>query len=205
MCHNLLHAPKLHLDINMTEQRITIPDAYKSQLRYVEARDSRTDAEIIDSLTHVVPMTSEKNIWTYWHAGVKAMPSWCQHNIINWVRLHGSEWTVRVLDTVPGSPNHALKWIDPAILPEAFVKGTMTGPYVGPHSADFLRGAALFSYGGVWMDVGNILFRHLDKVCWDQLADENSPYTVSIPWMFEQYTANHFVAARKGDAFIKRW
>jgi hypothetical protein len=197
MYHTTSHATTPHLHIDMAEQSISIPEAYKSQLCYVEARDSRTDADIIESLTKLAPVTSEKNIWTYWHAGVKAMPSWCQHNIINWVRLHGSDWTVRVLDTVPGSPNHALKWIDAETLPEAFVTGTMTGPYVGPHSADFLRGA--------WMDVGNILFRRLEKVCWDQLADETSPYTVSIPWMFEQYTANHFVAARKGDVFIKRW
>jgi hypothetical protein len=189
----------------MAELRIPIPEAYKSELHYVNSKDSRSDAEIIDSLTKYVPVTSEKNIWTYWHAGVKTMPSWCQHNVINWVRLHGDGWTVRVLDTVPNSPNHALKWLDPEVLPEAFVKGTMTGPYVGPHSADFLRGATLFAYGGAWMDVGNILFRRLDKVCWDQLADENSPYTVSVPWMYEQYMANHFVAARKGDPFIKKW
>ncbi|KAH7078242.1 hypothetical protein FB567DRAFT_130842 [Paraphoma chrysanthemicola] len=190
---------------NMTESKFQIPDSYKSQLRVVESKDTRTDAEIIESLTKHVPVTSEKNIWTYWHAGVRAMPKWCQHNIINWIRLHGSDWTVRVLDTVPDSPNHALKWVDANVLPEAFVKGTMTGPYVGPHSADFLRGAALFDYGGAWMDVGNILFRHLDEVCWNQLADDEDPHTVSTAWMFEQYTANHFVAARKGDIFIQKW
>lgn len=189
----------------MAKPEFTIPDEYQSQVRRVEAKDPRTDAEIIDSLTRHVPITSEKNIWTYWHAGVNSMPSWCQRNIINWVRLHGSEWTVRVLDTVPESPNHALKWIEPDMLPETFVKGTMTGPYTGPHSADFLRGAALYAYGGAWSDVGNIFFRHLDKVCWDQLEDEESPYTICIPWMFEQYTANHLVAARKGDIFIKKW
>jgi mannosyltransferase OCH1-like enzyme len=189
----------------MTTQRFQIPEEYKTKLRYVDAKDNRTDDEILDALTQHAPITSEKNIWTYWHAGVKSMPSWCQHNVINWARLHGPDWTVRVLDTVPDSPNHALKWIDPSVLPEAFVKGVMTGPYVGPHSADFLRGAALHAYGGVWMDVGNILFRNLDKVCWDQLADENSPYTISLPVMFGQMTANHFVAARKGDPFIKNW
>lgn len=189
----------------MATQQLSISDEYKSQLRYVEAKDNRSDAEILNALTQHAPITSEKNIWTYWHAGVEAMPTWCQRNVINWVCLHGSDWTVRVLDTVPDSPNHALKWIDPGVLPEAFVKGTMSGPYVGPHSADFLRGAALFAYGGVWMDVGNILFRNLDKVCWDQLADDNSPYTISTPLMFEQYMANHFVAARKGDIFIQKW
>ncbi|KAF2702716.1 hypothetical protein K504DRAFT_464876 [Pleomassaria siparia CBS 279.74] len=81
----------------------------------------------------------------------------------------------------------------------------MTGPYVGPHSADFLRGAALYAYGGVWMDVGNLLVRHLDKICWDQLADESSPYTVCAPWVVGQHMGNHFVAARKGDAFIQKW
>lgn len=189
----------------MTTSRFQIPEKYASQLRYVETNDTRTAAEILQSLTQHDPVTSEKNIWAYWHAGVLAMPKWCQRNIINWIRLHDSTWTVRILDTVPNSPNNALTWIDPSVLPKTFVEGTMTGPYVGPHSADFLRGAALHAYGGVWMDVGNILFRDLDRVCWNQLSDEKSPYTICVPWMIEQNFGNHFVAARKGDEFVKRW
>ena len=191
--------------VKMASQKFQIPEEYKTQLRHVKSKDTRKDVEILDSLTHHVPITSEKNVWTYWHSGVQNMPAWSQRNIINWVRLHGPDWTVRVLDTVPNSPNHALTWVAPEQLPEAFVKGTMTGPYVGPHSADFLRGAALYTYGGVWMDVGCSLFRRLDKVCWDQLADENSAFTVATPFMFAQYTANHFVASRKGDEFIGNW
>lgn len=110
-----------------------------------------------------------------------------------------------MLDTVPDSPNHALTWIATEDLPEAFVKDTMTGPYVGPHSADFLRGAALYTYGGVWMDVGCILFRHLDSVCWAQLADDTSPFSVAAPLIYGQFIANHIVASRKGDEFIKNW
>jgi hypothetical protein len=189
----------------MTGHQISIPHEFESQLRYVESKDKRSDAEILASFKEHVPVTSEKNIWTYWHAGVDAMPTWTQRNIINWVRLHGSDWTVRILDTVPDSPNHALTWFSADDLPECFVKGTMVGPYTGPHSADFLRGAALVAHGGVWMDVGCIMFRHLDRVCWDQLADENNPYTFSVPIMYEQVMANHFVAARKGDLFIKNW
>ncbi|KAI4955796.1 hypothetical protein J4E91_000003 [Alternaria rosae] len=165
----------------MTDPMYQIPEEYQSQLKYVESNDNRTDAEILDALTKHAPITSEKNIWTFWHAGVQQMPEWTQRNIINWVRLHGPEWTIRVLDTVPDSLNHALTWISTELLPETFVKGTMTGPYVGPHSADFLRGAALYTYGGVWMDVGCIVFRHLDKVCWDQLGDDSSPFTVAAP------------------------
>ncbi|KAF2794770.1 hypothetical protein K505DRAFT_241388 [Melanomma pulvis-pyrius CBS 109.77] len=189
----------------MAGSRLTVPSEFQSHVRYVESKDKRTDAEIIESLSKNTPITSEKNVWTYWHSGVKSMPSWCQRNIINWVRLLGPDWTVRVLDTALNSANHALSWISPEELPESFVKGTMTGPYVGPHSADFLRGAALYAYGGVWMDVGNLLFRHLDKICWDQLADDSSPFTVSTPWMFGHHMANHFIAARKGDMFIRKW
>jgi hypothetical protein len=189
----------------MTTPKFQIPPKYASQLRYVEPKDTRSDAEILEALTKHVPITSEKNIWAYWHSGILSMPAWCQRNVINWVRLHDSSWTVRVLDTVPNSPNHALTWIDASTLPETFVKGTMTGPYVGPHSADFLRGAALHAYGGAWMDVSILLFLSLDRVCWDTLASPTSPYTICAPWMLEQHVANHFVASRKGDPFIKRW
>jgi hypothetical protein len=189
----------------MAQPEFQIPGEYASKVTRVESKDKRTDAEILNTLTTHTSITSEKNIWTYWHAGIQNMPKWTQRNIINWVRLHGSEWTVRVLDTVPDSPNHALTWIATEDLLEAFVKGTMTGPYVGPHSADFLRGAALYTYGGVWMDVGCILFRHLDSVCWAQLADDTSPFSVAAPLIYGQFIANHIVASRKGDEFIKNW
>lgn len=187
------------------DPQFSIPKEFQDTLRFVEAKDARTDDEILDSLTKFVPVTSEKNIWTYWHAGVHSIPSWCQRNIANWVRLHGNSWTVRVLDNVPNSPNNALKWFGSDKLPEAFVTGSLTGPYVGPHSADFLRGVALYEHGGVWMDVGIILVRDLDRICWKQLEDPTSPYTISAPWMMGSHMANHFVASRKGDPFIKRW
>lgn len=110
-----------------------------------------------------------------------------------------------MLDTVPDSANHALTWVAPADLPEAFVEGTMTGSYVGPHSDDLLRGAALYTYGGVWMDVGCILFRHLHSICWAQLGDDASSFSVAAPLVFGQFIANHIVASRKGDEFMKNW
>jgi hypothetical protein len=189
----------------MTSPEIPIPSEFASKLRCVPAKDSRTDADIITALNKHVPVSSEKNIWTYWHAGVDAMPSWNKRIICDWVRLHGPEWTVRVLNTVPGHPNHALNWLEPDQLPETFVKGTMTGPYIGPHSADFQRGATIYRYGGAWLDVSCILFRSLDKICWDQLADENSPFTISAATQFDAIMSNAFIAARKGDPFIKAW
>ena len=137
------------------------------------------------------------------------MPAWCQRNVCDWVRIcQGNTtqpWTVRILDALPDSPNYALKFLPKEMLPQAFVNGEMTGPYVGPHSADFLRGACLYLYGGAYMDVGCILLRHLDRVGWDELENPNSPYQISVPLMYGQVIANHFVMSRKGDPFIKRW
>ena len=84
-----------------------------------------------------------------------------------------------------------------------FKKGKLTRTV--KHSADFLRGACLHLHGGVWMDVGIILIRQLDNICWKQLEDPESPFEVSVPWMYGTVMANHFVASRKGNPFIKRW
>ena len=98
----------------MDSSKFPIPEEFRSQVHYVESLDDRRDEEILASLIQHVPTTSEKNIWTYWHAGGRAMPAWCQRNIIDWVRINGpSGWTVRVLDTVPDSAIHALKWVTP--------------------------------------------------------------------------------------------
>ena len=133
------------------------------------------------------------------------MPSWCQRNVVDWVRILGPSWTVRVLDSMRGSPNYALNYVPPDSLPETWVKGTMDGVYKGPHACDLLRGSCLYEYGGVFMDVGNVLIRQLDRICWNQLEDPDSPFRVSVPWMYGITMANHFVASRKGDPFIKRW
>ncbi|KAI6773049.1 hypothetical protein HG530_004007 [Fusarium avenaceum] len=183
----------------------TIPDELVSQLEVVENPDTRSTKDIIASLNTHVPVTSEKNIWAFWHSGLDNLPSWCQRNVADWVRICGPSWTVHVLDTVPDSPNHILNFVAADLLPEALVKGTMDGPYVGPHTMDFLRGALLIQHGGVAMDVGCILMRDMDRVCWNQIADDNSPFEVAVPVMYGQTIANHFTASRKGNPFITRW
>ncbi|KAJ6500463.1 hypothetical protein C8R45DRAFT_1122260, partial [Mycena sanguinolenta] len=183
----------------------SIPAEYKDQLEVVDVVDTRTDEEIFQAITQHVPVTSEKNIWAFWDKGAHHMSGWCKRNVVDWVRICGPEWTVRILDNVPDSPNYALKYLSRALLPDAFVERTMDGPYVGPHAADFLRGACLYEHGGAYMDVGCILFRHMDRICWDQIADPANPFHIAIPLMYGQTVANHFVAARKGDPFIKRW
>ncbi|KXT07266.1 hypothetical protein AC578_2482 [Pseudocercospora eumusae] len=184
--------------------KFPIPCELQHDLRYVELEDTRSDQEILQSLAQHVPITSEKNIWAFWHAGIASMPTWCQRNVVNWVRLCPT-WTVRVLDNVPESPNYAMVWVSKDMLPECFTNRTMDGPWTGPHSADFLRGPCLYLYGGAWVDVGCILVRSIDDMCWNQLQDASSPFTVAAPWAFDLCIANYFIAARKGDLFVKHW
>jgi hypothetical protein len=183
----------------------SIPAEYQSQLEVVEVTDSRSDEEILQSFGNYVPVTSEKNIWAFWHSGFAAMPAWCQRNAIDWVRICGSDWTVRILDSVPNSPNNVLRYVPAGLLPRTFVEGKMDGAFVGQHSADLTRTACLYDHGGVWMDAGSILIRHMDRLCWDKLEDPSSPFRVAVPYMYGTCAANHFVAARKGDPFIYRW
>jgi hypothetical protein len=168
----------------MAANRLSIPAAFEQQLRYKDFVDDRTDAEILQSLKQHQEITSEKNIFAFWDKGLDAMPDWCVRNVIAWFRINSaSGWTVRVLNALPESPNYALKFVPAEMLPQAFVDGKMDGPYVGPHSADFLRPALTYLYGGVFMDVGIILIRDIDRICWKQLEDPSSPYQVAVPWM----------------------
>ncbi|KAH8168381.1 capsular polysaccharide synthesis protein [Sarocladium implicatum] len=183
-----------------------IPEEWADKLEHVEVADTRSDEEILAALNQHVPVTSEKNIWAFWHDGLMKMPSWCQRNAIDWVRICGpSGWTIRVLDNDPESPNYALRHLSAGNLPECFVARTMDGPYVGQHSADFTRGAAILEHGGAWMDVGSIMIRHIETMCWNAICDPESPYKVATVWKDGQWIFNYFVAAQKGDPFIRRW
>ncbi|KAF5529900.1 capsule polysaccharide biosynthesis [Fusarium mexicanum] len=182
-----------------------IPPEYQSELEATEPVDLRTDEDMISSIEQYKPVTSEKNIWAFWDSGIRAIPPWCQRNVIGWARICGADWTIRVLDMVPNSPNHVLKFVDREMLPEAFLSGTMDGQHAGQHSADCIRGPLLLRYGGISMDVGCLLIRHVDRICWDLLADPASPYEIAVPVLYDQTIANHFVAARKNNVFIEKW
>lgn len=185
--------------------KFEIPPKYRDRLEVIEPHDHRSDDEILQSLTQHAPITSEKNVWAFWHTGLSDMPAWCRRNVVDWVRICSPSWTVHVLDNVPTSPNYALHHVDRDMLVQAFIERTLDGPYVGQHSADLVRGAVLSQHGGVWMDVGSILTRHLDRVCWDRIQDPNDPYQAAIAVQPSQGIMNYFVACRKEDPFIRRW
>ncbi|KAH7018571.1 uncharacterized protein B0I36DRAFT_277212 [Microdochium trichocladiopsis] len=185
-----------------------IPPQYQDLLEEVAELSShalKSDEEVLQQLLQHAPVTSEKCVWAFWDSGIATMPAWCKRNVIDWVRICGDSWTVRVLDNVPESPNYALKFLERRDLADAFVNRTMDGPYVGQHAADLVRGPVLTRYGGVWMDVGSILVRHLDRVCWDVIQDPATPIEAAVAVEPSHGILNYFVACKKGDPFIRRW
>jgi Capsular polysaccharide synthesis protein len=171
--------------------------------------DLRTDAEISTWLSTRHAVTSDKNIWAFWHSGFLSMRPWCRRNIINWVRRLGPDWTVHVVDCVPGSETNVRHFVPDEYLPDAFLNGIMDGPSVGPHSGDIVRLPLLWLYGGVWLDAGTLLFRHVDDICWRQMEDPNTPFEMAGFVLSlrpdEDAMINGFIASKRNNPFIKRW
>lgn len=190
----------------MSKPKFVIPAEFEDHLKYEPIQDTRTDEEILGELCQPRPVVSERNIWAFWHSGVRGMHPWNQRNVCSWVRMHPG-WTVRVLSNDKDSPEYALNYLTADLLPDVYVKGLMEDEiaFLGPHSSDFVRSAALYEHGGIFADVGVMLVRSVERICWNQLEDPTSPFQVAVPSMFGQTTANHFTASRKGDPLILRW
>jgi hypothetical protein len=176
--------------------------------RLVSNPDTRTDEEIIALLqTHQPVTSSDKNIWAFWDSGWTGMRPWCQRNIINWVRRLGPEWTVRVLNNVDGSVNNLFNFVQASYLPIAFNNKTFAA--MPQHLSDLLRLPLLILYGGVWMDAGMILFRHLDDICWREIESPNSPYEMAGVLMSLRPQLgpmlNGFIASRRDNIMLKNW
>ncbi|KAL1859999.1 hypothetical protein Plec18170_001948 [Paecilomyces lecythidis] len=170
--------------------------------------DTRSDADLVSSLLSYHPVTSERNVWAFWDKGFEAMPPWTQRNVLGWIRRLGSSWTVRVLDSVPESPNNVYRYTESSDFPAAFNERRLNGKGAGQHSADFVRLAVLYRYGGVYMDVSTILFRNLEDFCWSALENPSSPYEVA-GFAFQcrkewGQIINCFIASRKQNPFIYR-
>lgn len=169
--------------------------------------DSRSDDEIIFALNSYQPVVGDQNVWTFWNSGWDRLVPWCQRSIINWVRRLGPQWTVRVLDNVPGSPNHLSSYVPTHYFPTAFNEGTITGP--PQHISDLARLPLLYIHGGVWMDAGMILLRHLDDICWRIIVDPSNTYEMAgflMPLRPEAGTMlNGFIATKRGNEMVRRW
>ncbi|KAI8632638.1 hypothetical protein F5Y19DRAFT_418326 [Xylariaceae sp. FL1651] len=173
--------------------------------------DLRPEAQIVEELRSFRPIASEKNVWAFWDKGLDAMYPSYRCTVVNWVRKLGSSWTVRIVDLSEGSPNNIYNFVDKDWFPVCFINRTMDGQHAAQHSADLVRLPLLFEYGGVWMDVGNMLHTHLDRLFWDALTAPDSPYEMAA-WIIngqirKQWGSfgNYMLAARKGCMFIKNW
>lgn len=177
----------------------------------VSQLDLRSDAEIMSELQTFRPVTSEKNVWAFWDKGLDAMYPSYRCTVLNWVRRLGPSWTVRMVDLLDDSPNNIYQYVGKEWFPDCFVQRTMDGRHAAQHAADLIRLPLLFEYGGVWMDVGNMLHTHLDALFWDALSAPDSPYEMGVWTITGQIRkqwgsfGNYMVAARKHCLFIKNW
>lgn len=173
--------------------------------------DLRPEDEIIAQLRGFQPITSEKNVWAFWDKGIDALYPSYKCTVVNWVRKLGPSWTIRLVDVLPGSPNHIYNFVGRDYFPECFVSDTMDGSHKAQHTSDLVRLPLLYEHGGVWMDVGNMLHTHLDTLFWNPLIEPGSPYEMTA-WIITGQIrrkwgsfGNYMLAARKGCVFIKNW
>jgi hypothetical protein len=173
--------------------------------------DLRSDSEIIAQLQTFQPITSEKNVWAIWDKGFECMYPTHQQTVLNWVRRLGPTWTVRLVDFTEGSPNNIYKFVNKEWFPESFINKTMDGKHAPQHAADLARLPLVYEYGGVYMDVSNMLHTHLDTLFWDHLSAPDTPYEMAV-WIITGQIRNKWgdfgnflFAARKHCEFIKNW
>lgn len=173
--------------------------------------DLRPDSDVDHDLLHPQPVSSEKNIWFFWHSGFANMHPYTQRNIRAWHRRFSKQgWTVRVMNRLPGSPLNIANFLDttdPATFPRAFVDGTIGGDYAPQHTSDLVRWPLLLKYGGVYADVGLMQIGDLDKLWNETIANDDSRYEVlsyNCGGADERNLANYFLASRRNNPLFER-
>ena len=194
----------------MSRQSFDVPNG--TQVLSSSRQDSRTDDGIIASLiSPPSEVISQKNVWAFWDKGFVKLRGWQKRNVIGWVRKLGpTGWTVRVLDSIQGSPSNVLNYLDPADLPHAVVSGNMDWPHMGQHVSDLVRLPLLHQFGGIYLDVGVLLLGDLQGSLWNRIADPESQYRIggfahqhrSNSWGSLQ---NFCLVAQKGEEILQRW
>ena len=126
------------------------------------------------------PIPGSKSIFAFWHSGIHTLPPYLLRNVIAWHRRFSPlGWTLYLLDTVPDSPLNVAHFIDTSSLstvPEAFIRGTLSGRYAAQHTSDLIRYPLLLKYGGVYLDVGILQFGDLDWLWVEHISNPKSTY-----------------------------
>lgn len=177
--------------------------------------DFHTDDEI-DALLQApppVPDGHERNVWFFWHSGYNTMHPYAKRTVRAYYRrLASLGWTIRVLDVTPGSPGNVSNFLniaDPALFPEAFRSGTITGTYARQHTSDLVRFPLLLKYGGVYADVGLMLIGDLESLWSSTIGNPDSLYEVisfnDSGKDEDGYNLfNYFLCAGKNNALFQR-
>lgn len=173
--------------------------------------DLRPDSEIDYDLLHPKPISDDKNVWFFWHAGFTRMHPYTQRNIRAWHRRFSKlGWKIRVLDRLPSSPLNVENFLDisdPETFPRAFIDGTIGGTFAPQHTSDLVRFPLLLKYGGVYADVGMMQIGDLDRL-WNQtIGDPDSKFEVlsyNAGGVEERSLTNYFLAAKRNNPLFLR-
>ncbi|KAF1952032.1 hypothetical protein CC80DRAFT_453099 [Byssothecium circinans] len=126
---------------------------------------------------------NSKSIYAFWNTGIHNLPPNLLRNVLAWHRrLSPLGWKVYVFNTVQDSPLNISNFIDTTsknVVPDAFRDGTLGGGYQAQHTSDLIRFPLLLKYGGVYMDVGILLFGDLDKLWTEHITNPKSPIDFS--------------------------
>lgn len=173
--------------------------------------DLRPDHEVDHDLLHPKPVTDEKNIWFFWHAGYRQMHPYTQRNVRAWHRRFSKQgWTIRVLDRADSSSLNVANFLDvsdPKLFPRAFIDDTITGDYARQHTSDLVRWPLLLQYGGVYADVGMIQIGDLDRLWCQTVGNPDSPFEVlsyNAGGVDDRSLTNYFLASGRNNPLFKR-
>lgn len=173
--------------------------------------DLRPDPEIDRDLADPGPITSEKNVWFFWHSGYQTMHPYTKRNIRGWHRRFSRQgWTIRVVDRQPGSALNIANFLDTndrSNFPQAFIDNSLSGEYALQHTSDLVRFPLLLKHGGVYADVGMIQIGDLDRVWTAMVANPESPTEVlsyNCAGVQPLSLANYFLVCRPNNPFFER-
>ncbi|KAF7917255.1 uncharacterized protein EAE97_012048 [Botrytis byssoidea] len=176
-----------------------------------ESLDLRPDSEIDYDILHPKPISSEKNIWFFWHSGFSNMHHYTQRNVRAWHRRFTKQgWTVRVIDRQPSSPLNVANFLDVNDLgtfPGAFIDGTIGGDHSPQHTSDLVRFPLLLKYGGVYADVGMMQIGDLDRMWRETIDNDASPFELlsyNAGTIDERCLTNYFLASKINNPMLER-
>lgn len=171
--------------------------------------------------TPPAPTVGGKNIFAYWHTGIHTLKPYLLRNVLAWYQKYSPfGWNIYVLDRVEGSPLNVASFIDfsdPQVVPDVLREGAVTGQYAFQHTSDLCRFPLLLRYGGVYSDVGNIIFANLDLLFEQHINNPDSPLDyagltmgdtlddISIVNFFMMSTPSNPLVQRAHSIFLALW